>query len=126
MYNHTSAYPSPQHRSIAYAAQSSMLYVLLYFVPELLHKREAIMREVIDKHFPDNWVRGLLHGLLRGPAGRLASPTRRPAAALKNIMSKSKRGARGQEAHSTALTGLNSGAGPAADGGRADQRVRAV
>ena len=55
LYNHTSAYPSPQHRSIAYAAQSSILYILLYFTPDLLHKKDAIMREIIDKHFPDNW-----------------------------------------------------------------------
>ena len=55
LYNHTSAYPSPQHRSIAYAAQSSILYILLYFTPDLLVKKDAIMREIIDKHFPDNW-----------------------------------------------------------------------
>ena len=42
--------PSPTPRS------RRMLYILLYFTPELLVKKEAIMREIVDKHFPDNWV----------------------------------------------------------------------
>ena len=41
IYNHTSAFPAPEHRSIALATQASMLYVLLYFAPELLHKKEV-------------------------------------------------------------------------------------
>jgi len=56
IYNHVSAYPHPQHRSMALASQSAMLYVILYFAPELLHKKESTMREIVDKHFPDNWM----------------------------------------------------------------------
>jgi WASH complex subunit strumpellin len=33
-----------------------MLYVLLYFAPDVLHDETAIMREIVDKHFVDNWV----------------------------------------------------------------------
>ena len=105
VYNHTSAYPSPQHRSIAYAAQSSMLYVLLYFVPELLHKREAIMREVIDKHFPDNWVLAYYMGFYVDLQDAW-TPYKAASSALKNIMSKSSVEHEIKK-HSTALTGLN-------------------
>lgn len=56
-----SSYPSPDHRSTALATQASMLYVILYFAPQILHGQQAQMREIVDKHFPDNWVslRGL-------------------------------------------------------------------
>lgn len=33
-----------------------MLYVILYFVPEILEKGTSTMREIIDKHFSDNWI----------------------------------------------------------------------
>lgn len=56
IYNQISAYPLPEHRSTALATQSSMLYVILYFSPETLQDQSAVMREIVDKHFPDNWV----------------------------------------------------------------------
>eukprot|EP00013_Stygamoeba_regulata_P029964 CAMPEP_0177666190 /NCGR_PEP_ID=MMETSP0447-20121125/21451_1 /TAXON_ID=0 /ORGANISM="Stygamoeba regulata, Strain BSH-02190019" /LENGTH=1237 /DNA_ID=CAMNT_0019172325 /DNA_START=97 /DNA_END=3811 /DNA_ORIENTATION=- len=56
IYNQVSAYPVPEHRSAALATQASMLFVILFFAPELLRKRAAVMREIVDKHFPDNWV----------------------------------------------------------------------
>ena len=56
LYNQVSAYPFPEHRSTALATQASMLYVILYFAPEILHGQQAKMREIVDKHFPDNWV----------------------------------------------------------------------
>ena len=56
LYNQISAYPLPEQRSTALATQASMLYVVLYFSPELLHAQQAIMREIVDKYFPDNWV----------------------------------------------------------------------
>ncbi|KAH8091480.1 hypothetical protein JL720_5786 [Aureococcus anophagefferens] len=34
----------------------SMLYVILYFDADTLKGRTAAMREVVDKHFSDNWV----------------------------------------------------------------------
>lgn len=56
IYNQISAYPLPEHRSTALATQASMLYVILYFEPEILQNQQAKMREIVDKHFPDNWV----------------------------------------------------------------------
>lgn len=34
-----------------------MLYVILYFDPSILHTQQAKMREIVDKYFPDNWVK---------------------------------------------------------------------
>lgn len=56
LYNQIVAYPLPEHRSTALATQASMLYIILYFAPDVLHTQQAVMREVVDKHFPDNWV----------------------------------------------------------------------
>eukprot|EP00457_Paulinella_chromatophora_P000683 gb/GEZN01000683.1/.p1 GENE.gb/GEZN01000683.1/~~gb/GEZN01000683.1/.p1 ORF type:complete len:1160 (+),score=147.68 gb/GEZN01000683.1/:150-3629(+) len=56
IYNHVQAYPSPNHRGAALASQASMLYVILFFLPKLMHEKTAIMREIVDKHFADNWV----------------------------------------------------------------------
>ncbi|XP_052274369.1 WASH complex subunit 5-like isoform X2 [Dreissena polymorpha] len=63
IYNQISAYPLPEHRSTALATQASMLYILLYFEPEILHNQPAKMREIVDKHFPDNWVVSVYMGI---------------------------------------------------------------
>lgn len=52
-----SAYPLPEHRSTALATQAAMLYVILYFDASILHTQQAKMREIVDKYFPDNWVK---------------------------------------------------------------------
>ncbi|NXC14028.1 WASC5 protein, partial [Corythaeola cristata] len=57
IYNQVSAYPLPEHRSTALATQAAMLYVILYFDPSILHTQQAKMREIVDKYFPDNWVK---------------------------------------------------------------------
>ncbi|XP_019864763.1 WASH complex subunit 5 isoform X2 [Aethina tumida] len=62
IYNQTSVYPVPKHRSTALATQASMLYVCLFFSPNILHSQTAIMREIVDKFFPDNWVISLYMG----------------------------------------------------------------
>ncbi|RNF03089.1 WASH complex subunit strumpellin [Trypanosoma rangeli] len=49
-------YPAPEHRSAALALQGAVLYVLLFFRPEILHQEGPVMREIVDKHFADNWV----------------------------------------------------------------------
>jgi len=56
IYHQTSAYPSPEHRSVALSSQASMLFILLYFVPKVLERDFTKMREIVDKHFADNWV----------------------------------------------------------------------
>ncbi|XP_003385312.1 PREDICTED: WASH complex subunit strumpellin-like [Amphimedon queenslandica] len=63
IYNLISKYPNPEHRSTALANQAAMLYVILYFSPATLHSREAQMREIVDKHFPDNWVISIYMGI---------------------------------------------------------------
>jgi WASH complex subunit strumpellin len=50
------SFPNPDHRSTRLAGQASMLYVILYFSPDILHKQKATMREIVDKHFNDNFV----------------------------------------------------------------------
>jgi WASH complex subunit strumpellin len=56
VYNQIRHYPNPEHRSRALSQQAGYLYVLLYFVPDVLHDETAVMREIVDKHFVDNWV----------------------------------------------------------------------
>ena len=56
LYSQISAYPLPEQRSTALATQAAMLYLILYFAPDILHTHQAKMREIVDKHFPDNWV----------------------------------------------------------------------
>lgn len=51
-----SAYPLPEQRSTAFAGQSSMLVIILFFTPMVLHSDNATMREITDKFFPDNWI----------------------------------------------------------------------
>ena len=49
-------FPASEHRSTALANQSAMLYVLLFFTPKTLRDERQIMREIVNKHFMDNWV----------------------------------------------------------------------
>ncbi|KAG8347839.1 hypothetical protein TRVL_01324 [Trypanosoma vivax] len=49
-------FPAPEHRSAAMALQGAALYVLLFFRPEILLDEGPVMREIVDKHFADNWV----------------------------------------------------------------------
>ena len=56
MYSQVPSFPLPQHRSTALATQARMLYILLYFVPEVLEEEHHTMREIVDRHFADNWV----------------------------------------------------------------------
>ena len=53
MYSQIPSYPMPEHRSTALATQAKMLYVLLYFAPEVLEEQHHTMREIVDVHFPD-------------------------------------------------------------------------
>ncbi|XP_065061996.1 WASH complex subunit 5-like [Rhopilema esculentum] len=64
IYNQIAAYPLPEHRSTALATQASMLYVILHFCPDILHNQQAKMREIVDKHFPDNWVISVYMGII--------------------------------------------------------------
>lgn len=56
LYHQLRCYPDPWHRSSALSDQAAMLYVCLYFTPNILKTENAAMREIVDKFFPDNWV----------------------------------------------------------------------
>jgi WASH complex subunit strumpellin len=56
IYSQIAVYPLPEHRSTALATQGAMIYVCLFFQPRILNSEAAAMREIVDKHFPDNWV----------------------------------------------------------------------
>jgi len=60
IYHQSRVYPAPEHQAFALAQQASLLYVILYFSPRTLAEEKKEMREIVDKHFSDNWVvRGL-------------------------------------------------------------------
>lgn len=56
IYLMNSSFPNPVDRSTRLSTQAAMLYVILYFAPEILHKQKVMMREIVDKYFNDNWV----------------------------------------------------------------------
>ena len=64
IYSKMSAYPNPAHRSVALADQAQIIFVLLGFTPRILEMEQAKMREIADKHFPDNFVIPVYQGYL--------------------------------------------------------------
>ncbi|CAK9191029.1 unnamed protein product [Sphagnum troendelagicum] len=56
LYNQLQHYPNPEHRWVALGSQVACLYVLLNFVPDLLHSDNALMKEIVDKFFRSWWV----------------------------------------------------------------------
>lgn len=64
LYNQSLAFPHPEHRSIASANQAAMLVIILSFQPAVLHSQAAIMREIVDRFFPDNWIISIYMGIL--------------------------------------------------------------
>lgn len=62
IYNMSVVYPNPTHRSAALSTQAAMLFVLLFFTPATLRNEVVVMREIVDKHFPDNFVIPLYMG----------------------------------------------------------------
>ena len=64
LYGQMSVYPQPEHRSHALSNQAAMLYILLYFKADILHNEQAVMREIVDKFFPDNWIVSIYMGSL--------------------------------------------------------------
>lgn len=64
IYDMARNYPEPELRSFGLANQASLLYALLFFIPEFLFEESSKMREIVDKHFYDNWVVPLYLGYL--------------------------------------------------------------
>lgn len=56
IYLMSNTFPNPDHRSTRLAGQASILYVVLNFLPDILDKNKPTMRELVDKHFNDNWI----------------------------------------------------------------------
>jgi WASH complex subunit strumpellin len=64
IYHRKKCFPAPDQKSIRLASQASMLYVILYFIPERLVKEETAMREIVDKFFSDNYIFTLYMGVV--------------------------------------------------------------
>mmetsp|Transcript_82253 Transcript_82253/g.199407 ORF Transcript_82253/g.199407 Transcript_82253/m.199407 type:complete len:1160 (-) Transcript_82253:74-3553(-) len=64
IYQRVRMFPAPEHRSAALSQQASMVYVVLYFTPEHLKRNKSMMREIVDKHFNDNWIVHIYMGKL--------------------------------------------------------------
>eukprot|EP00299_Pterocystis_sp_00344_P017522 c8776_g1_i1.p1 GENE.c8776_g1_i1~~c8776_g1_i1.p1 ORF type:complete len:1014 (-),score=293.32 c8776_g1_i1:149-3190(-) len=64
IYSQIVEFPEPAHRSTALSTQARMLYVILYFIPDILENETSVMREIVDRHFSDNWVVALYMGYL--------------------------------------------------------------
>ena len=86
LYNQMNAFPQPEHRSHALSNQASMLYVLLYFKPETLHNEQAVMREIVDKFFPDNWILSIYMGSIVINLGEVWEPYKAARSALANTL----------------------------------------
>lgn len=56
IYGKTRVFRRPDQRTAALAQQASLVYVLLNFAPTVVMREKAMMRELVDKHFSDNWV----------------------------------------------------------------------
>lgn len=63
IYHQMQKFPSPEHRTVALASQSAMLFACLYFQPDILINQNSRMREICDKFFYNNWVISLYMGL---------------------------------------------------------------
>lgn len=64
VYNMVASYPRPEHRSVGLANQAAMLFVCLYFSPDILQGEFAVMREIVDKFFADNFVISVYMGTI--------------------------------------------------------------
>mmetsp|Transcript_12172 Transcript_12172/g.44420 ORF Transcript_12172/g.44420 Transcript_12172/m.44420 type:complete len:1190 (+) Transcript_12172:96-3665(+) len=66
LYHQMLHYPAPEHRSCALSPQMACVYVMLYFIPEMLSDA-TVMREIADKFLSDQWMvcyyTGFVHDL---------------------------------------------------------------
>ncbi|CAI2368940.1 unnamed protein product [Moneuplotes crassus] len=64
IYQMLNSYSSVHHKSTALAQQGAMIFVCSFFLPKFLEDEETKMREIVDKHFYDNWVIPVYQGYL--------------------------------------------------------------
>ncbi|CAF0738574.1 unnamed protein product [Brachionus calyciflorus] len=86
LYNQMSIFPQPEHRSHALGNQAAMLYILLYFRADILHNEQAVMREIVDKFFPDNWVLSIYMGSIQVNLAEVWEPYKAARSALANTL----------------------------------------
>nr|CCA20608.1 PREDICTED: hypothetical protein [Albugo laibachii Nc14] len=80
VYLQETSFPHRTHRSTRLSAQSSMLFVILYFAPDILIHEKATMREIVDRNFNENFIVATYMGTVADlsiewaayPAARLA------------------------------------------------------
>ena len=63
IYMQASAFPNYNHRSSRLSKQASILYIILFFQPQILHAEMGVMREIVDKFFFDNWIISIYMGI---------------------------------------------------------------
>ncbi|CRL01964.1 CLUMA_CG015404, isoform A [Clunio marinus] len=63
IYHQMQKFPAAEHRTIALASQSAMLFACLYFQTDTLMNQNSRMREICDKFFYNNWIISLYMGL---------------------------------------------------------------
>lgn len=63
VYHQMQKFPLNDHRTVALATQSAMLYACLYFSPDTLMNQNSRMREICDKFFNNNWIISIYMGL---------------------------------------------------------------
>ncbi|KAG5669731.1 hypothetical protein PVAND_000026 [Polypedilum vanderplanki] len=63
IYHQMQKFPAPEHRTIALASQSAMLFACLYFQPDTLMNQVKDMREICDKFFYNNWIISIYMGV---------------------------------------------------------------
>ncbi|KAL2712235.1 WASH complex subunit 5 [Vespula squamosa] len=66
LYNQRPAFHNhqPEYRNTALSTQASMLVIILCFKPDILNTQTAVMREIVDKFFSDNWVISIYMGIV--------------------------------------------------------------
>ena len=64
IYQQPTSYSSSAHRIIALATQASMIFVSSFYTPNLLNGKMTRMREIVDKHFLDNYIIPIYQGYL--------------------------------------------------------------
>ncbi|XP_034940027.1 WASH complex subunit 5 [Chelonus insularis] len=64
LYSQSLTFPNPEYRSLASANQAAMLVIILSFQSSILQTGSAIMREIVDRFFPDNWVISIYMGIV--------------------------------------------------------------
>jgi len=81
-------YPESEHRSVAFATQGQMLFIFLFFAPNILVKDEFVMNEIVNKFFFDNWVVPYFMGYLFDLSA-IWAPFKCANAAIQKIMKES-------------------------------------